>query len=195
MANFEKLTAPFQHTVDQLEADLVLAQSNLEDAVSLFKKGAGREKNVDIAQASVDSLTAQLANARFELSETEVRAEGHGYVAQVRLRAEALAVAMPFSPLMTFVNEEDRFLLAGFQQNPLQNIKPDFDAEVAFVAIPGKVFAASVAGVSEIMAQGQLEPDGKLISLEGVTKPGRALVEITVKDDLSGYQLPTGSNA
>lgn len=186
---------PFQYTVDQLEADLVLAQSNLEDAVSLFKKGAGREKNVEIAQASVDSLEAQLANARFELSETEVRAEGHGYVAQVRLRPGALAVPMPFSPLMTFVNEDDRFLLAGFQQNPLQNIKPDFEAEVAFVAIPGKVFAASVAGVSEIMAQGQLLPDGKLIKLEGVTKPGRALVRITVKDDLSGYQLPTGSKA
>ncbi len=186
---------PFQHKVDRLEADLRLAQSNLEDATTIFERGVGREKDVEFAQATADSLAAQLANARFELSETEVRAEGEGYVAQVRLRPGALAVSMPFSPLMTFVHDEDRFLLAGFQQNPLQNIKPDFDAEVIFVALPGKVFAASVVGVRDIMAQGQLLPDGKLIKFEGVTKPGRVMVEIELQDDLSGYQLPAGSKA
>jgi multidrug resistance efflux pump len=186
---------PFQHEVERLEAELILARTNLEDSTTLFKKGAGREKNVEQAQASFDSLKAQLANARYELSETEVSAEGDGYVAQVRLRPGALAVPMPFSPLMTFVHDDDRFLLGGFQQNPLQNIKPGFEAEVIFVALPGKAFAASVAGISEIMAQGQLLPDGKLIKLEGVSKPGRVLVRINMKDDLSDYQLPSGAKA
>lgn len=186
---------PFQNTVDQLKADLTLAQGNLDDAKALLKRGAGREKNVDIAQASVDSLEAQLANARFDLAQTEVRSESDGYVAQVRLRAGALAVPMPFSPLMTFVNDKDRFLLAGFQQNPLQNIRPDFDAEVIFIAAPGKVFNASVVGISEIMGQGQLLPDGKLLQLDGVSRPGRVLVRIDIKDDLSGYQLPSGAKA
>ena len=138
---------------------------------------------------------AQLANARFELSETDVRAQSDGYVAQVRLRPGVLAVPMPFSPLMTFVHDQDRFLLAGFQQNPLQNIQPDFDAEVIFTALPGKVFSASVVGMADIMAQGQLLPDGKLIKLEGVTPAGRVLVRIDVKGDLSGYQLPIGAKA
>jgi multidrug resistance efflux pump len=172
-----------------------LAQSNLEDAVTLYKKKVGPEKNVEIAQATVDGLTAELANARYELMETEVRASDSGHVAQVRLRPGALAVPMPFSPLMTFVHDKDRFLLGGFQQNPLQNIKPEFDAEVIFVAAPGKVFAASVVGVSEIMAQGQLLPDGRLIRVEGVTRPGRVLVQINIEDDLSEYQLPTGVKA
>ena len=96
---------------------------------------------------------------------------------------------------MTFVHDQDRFLLGGFQQNPLQNIQPDFKAEVIFTALPGKVFAASVVGVSDIMAQGQLLPDGKLIKLEGVTPAGRVLVRINVEDDLSGYVLPTGAKA
>ena len=96
---------------------------------------------------------------------------------------------------MTFVSDEDRLLLGGFQQNPLQNIKPGFEAEVIFVAIPGKVFAATVVVVQEVMAQGQLLPDDHLIKLEGVTKPGRVLVRFDVKDDLSGYQLPSGVKA
>ncbi len=186
---------PFQYAVDQLDADLSLAVSNLADATELFEKKFASAKDVERAQASVDSLTAQLANARYELSETDVRAESDGYLAQVRLRPGALAVPMPFSPLMTFVHNKDRFLLGGFQQNPLQNIQPDFEAEVIFTALPGKVFAATVGGVSEIMAQGQLLPDGKLIKLVGVTPAGRVLVRIDITDDLSGYVLPTGAKA
>jgi multidrug resistance efflux pump len=186
---------PFQNTVDQLVAEVTLAISNLEDATVLFEKEFASAKDVERAQAEVDSLTAQLANARFSLSETDVRAESDGYVAQIRLRPGALAVPMPFSPLMTFVHDQDRFLLAGFQQNPLQNIQPDFEAEVIFTALPGKVFSASVIGMSEIMAQGQLLPDGKLISLDRVTSAGRVMVRININDDLSGYQLPTGAKA
>ena len=186
---------PYQYAVDQLVADLSLSVSNLADATELFEKKFASAKDVERAQAEVDSLTAQLANARFSLAETNVRAESDGYVAQVRLRPGVLAVPMPFSPLMTFVHDQDRFLLAGFQQNPLQNIQPDFEAEVIFTALPGKVFSASVIGMSDIMAQGQLLPDGKLIALDRVTPAGRVMVRIDIKDDLSGYQLPTGAKA
>jgi multidrug resistance efflux pump len=186
---------PFQYAVDQLVADLSLAESNLSDATELFEKKFASAKDVERVQAEVDSLIAQLANARFQLAETDVRAESDGYIAQVRLRPGVLAVPMPFSPLMTFVHDQDRFLLAGFQQNPLQNIQPDFDAEVIFTALPGKVFSGSVLGMADIMAQGQLLPDGKLVSLDKVTPAGRAMVRIEIKDDLSGYQLPTGAKA
>ncbi len=186
---------PFQHVVDRLEADLTLAQSNLDDAITLYEKRLGTEKGVEVAQAKFASLSAQLADARFDLSETVVRAFDNGHVEQVRLRPGALAVSMPFSPLMTFVHDEEKFLLGGFQQNPLQNIKPGFEAEVIFVAVPGKVFKAKVDSVLENMAQGQLLPDGRLLRLEGVTPPGRVLVRFTMVDDLSDYQLPAGVKA
>jgi multidrug resistance efflux pump len=186
---------PFQYEVDRLAAELVLAESNVEDAQALFAKQFASEKDVERAQAALDSLIAQLANARFNLSETDVRAEANGYAAQVRLRPGALAVPMPMRPLMTFVNDEDRFLLAGFQQNPLQNIRPGFKAEVIFISLPGKVFSASVIGMSEIMAQGQLFPDDRLLAFDGVTRPGRVMVAIDIEDDLTAYQLPAGAKA
>jgi multidrug resistance efflux pump len=186
---------PFQYEVDRLEAERILAESNLADAQELFAKQFASAKDVERAQAALDSLKAQLASARFNLSQTDVQAEADGYVAQVRLRAGALAVDMPMRPLMTFVNDQDRFLLGGFQQNPLQNIQPGFKAEVIFIALPGKVFSATVDGISDIMGQGQLLPDDKLISVNGVTPPGRVLVRINVEDDLSEYQLPVGAKA
>jgi multidrug resistance efflux pump len=186
---------PFQYEVDRLEAERILAESNLADAQELFAKQFASAKDVERAQAALDSLKAQLASAHFNLSQTDVQAEADGYVAQVRLRAGALAVDMPMRPLMTFVNDQDRFLLGGFQQNPLQNIQPGFKAEVIFIALPGKVFSATVDGISDIMGQGQLLPDDKLISVNGVTPPGRVLVRINVEDDLSEYQLPVGAKA
>jgi multidrug resistance efflux pump len=186
---------PFQYEVDRLEAELILAESNLADAQDLFAKQFASEKDVERSQASLDSLRAQLAGARFDLSQTDVQSEADGYVAQVRLRAGALAVDMPMRPLMTFVNDADRFLLGGFQQNPLQNIQPGFKAEVIFIALPGKVFSATVDGMSDIMGQGQLLPDDKLISINGVSPAGRVLVRINIEDDLSGYQLPVGAKA
>jgi multidrug resistance efflux pump len=186
---------PFEYAVKGLEAELTLAASNLEDATTLYEKQVGTEKSVELAQRTVDSLTAQLSNARFELEETEVHASDDGHVAQVRLRPGALAVPMPFSPLMTFVHDKDRFLLAGFQQNPLQNIKPGFEAEVIFVALPGKVFSATVLGISEIMGQGQLLPDGRLIQMDKVTSAGRVMIAINIEDDMSDFQLPVGVKA
>ena len=186
---------PFQYQVDRLEAELILAESNLADAQDLFAKQFASEKDVERAQAALDSLIAQLAGARYDLSQTDVQAEADGYVAQVRLRAGALAVDMPMRPLMTFVNDQDRFLLGGFQQNPLQNIQPGFKAEVIFIALPGKVFSATVDGISDIMGQGQLLPDDKLISINGVTPAGRVLVRVNIEDDLSAYQLPVGAKA
>ncbi len=186
---------PFEYAVKGLEAELTLAVSNLEDATTLYEKKVGTEKSVELAQRTVDSLTAQLSNARFELEETEVHASDDGHVAQVRLRPGALAVPMPFSPLMTFVHDKDRFLLAGFQQNPLQNIKPGFEAEVIFTALPGKVFSATVLGISEIMGQGQLLPDGRLIQMDKVTSAGRVMIAINIEDDMSDFQLPVGVKA
>lgn len=186
---------PFQLEVDRLEAELVLAQSNLEDAEELLAKKFASPKDVERAQAEVDSLAAQLGRAEFDLSETTVRADSDGYMAQVRLRPGALAVPMPLKPLMTLVNDEDRFLMGGFHQNPLQNIQPGFEAEVIFVALPGKVFTGEVMGMSEIMAQGQLLPDDRLIQVDGVTQPGRVLVRVKLDDDLSEFQLPAGAKA
>lgn len=186
---------PFQYEVDRLAAELRLAESNLADATELLENQFASPKDVERIQASVDSITAQLSTAQFNLAETDVRAESDGYAAQVRLRAGALAVPMPMRPLMTFVNDRDRFLLGGFQQNPLQNIKPGFKAEVIFIALPGKVFSASVIGMGEIMAQGQLFPDDRLLGFDRVTSPGRVLVSINIEDDLSEYQLPAGAKA
>lgn len=106
-----------------------------------------------------------------------------------------MAVPLPFRPVMVFVHDEDRRLNAAFQQNALQRIKVGDPAEVAFDAVPGRVFQGKVAQMIDVVSQGQLQPTGELLNPESRVGSGRALVEIHLTDDTSAYQLPGGAVA
>ena len=47
--------------------------------------------------------------------------------------------------------------------------------------------------MSEVMAQGQLLPNDRLVSLDAVTRPGRVLVQIVLEEDMDEFQLPAGA--
>lgn len=63
----------YQSKVDQLHALINLSQANLERAQSLMDRGVGRQLDVDIYAAEMESFSAQLANANWELQETVIR--------------------------------------------------------------------------------------------------------------------------
>ena len=63
---------------------------------------------------------------------------------------------------MVFVHADDQQLAAGFQQNSLQRVRSGDEAEVAFDAIPGRVFKGKVRYVLDAIATGQLQATGAL---------------------------------
>ncbi len=160
---FRLETTKYQATVDRLEADLKLARIRLDQSTELVKRGAGRQLEVDRTQAQVDSLTAQLASARWDLQHTVVRAPGDGVVSNVEaLQPGARVVSMPFQQAMVFVDSK-RVLIAQIQQIYLRHIKPGQPAEVTFKMLPGEVFDARVEMVIPGTAQGQVAPSGSLL--------------------------------
>jgi multidrug resistance efflux pump len=186
---------PYQARVTSIGAQLKLATIRLEQESKLVGSGAGQQYEVDKWQSEADRLTADLSSAKFDLDETTVRAPADGSVTQVILRPGMMAVPLPLSPVMIFVHSHEPLFIAGFTQNATQNIDVGDDAEVAFASIPGRVFKAKVAKVLPAMAQGQLAPSGKLISIEKSDIDGRVPVAIEFDGDLSGYKLPAGSSA
>ena len=96
---------------------------------------------------------------------------------------------------MVFVNTEarDRELGAAFQQNSLQRVKAGDEAEVAFDAVPGRVFKGKVRLVLDAIAAGQMGVTGALIDFGERTSGGRALAVIDVEEDLKPYQIPLGA--
>jgi hypothetical protein len=103
----------------------------------------------------------------------------------------------PLRPAMVFVNTDvkDQALGAAFQQNSLQRVKAGDEAEVAFDAVPGRVFKGKVRLVLDAIAAGQIQPTGALVDFAERTAGGRALAVIDITDDISGYQIPLSAAA
>jgi multidrug resistance efflux pump len=187
------------------QATLDTASRNLETARQTLA-GAGAEEerarlayssNIEGVNTTVARLRAELGDAEYDLQETVTRAPTAGFVTQVALRPGMYIVPAPLRPVMVFVNTErgDRELGAAFQQNSLQRVKAGDDAEVAFDAVPGRVFKGKVRYVSDAIAAGQFQATGALIDFGTRTEGGRALAVIDIEDDLSRYQIPLGAAA
>jgi len=87
-------------------------------------------------------------------------------VVALTLRPGAMAVPMPMSPAMNFV-EDEQWILAIFKQNEVRKIKPGQEAEVAFKMYPGRIVKAKVDSIMWATAQGQL-PIGAMNPSGGV---------------------------
>ena len=187
-----------QATLETFARNLETARQSLAGARAEEERARlAYTSNIDGINTTVARLTAEVADAQYDLDQTVTRAPGPGFVTQVALRPGVYAVPVPLRPAMVFVNtdEKDQTLGAAFQQNSLQRVKAGDEAEVAFDAVPGRVFKGKVRLVIDAIAAGQLQPTGTLVDFGERTAGGRALAVIDVKDDMSGYQIPLGAAA
>ena len=185
------------------QAQLDVATRNLDAAKQAFAGAEAAAEGARLAYASeisgvnttVARLQAELGEAQYNLDQTTVVAPGPGYVTQMALRPGMYVIPAPLRPAMVFVHADDQQLAAGFQQNSLQRVRSGDEAEVAFDAIPGRVFKGKVRYVLDAIATGQLQATGTLQDM-GISEPGgRAVAIIGVDEDTSGYNIPGGAAA
>jgi multidrug resistance efflux pump len=185
------------------QAQLDVATRNLDAAKQAFAgaeaaaEGArlAYESEISGVNTTVARLQAELGEAQYNLDQTTVVAPGPGYVTQMALRPGMYVIPAPLRPAMVFVHADDQQLAAGFQQNSLQRVRSGDEAEVAFDAIPGRVFKGKVRYVLDAIATGQLQATGALQDM-GISEPGgRAVAIIRVDEDTSGYNIPGGAAA
>ena len=173
---------PFQNKIDSLIARLSAARTEFTRTQKLFKANAGSKRDLDLAAANLNDLKAQLAQARWDIEQTTVRAPTKGYVIQVMLRPGMRAVNLPLRPVMVFVSGEGHYLIGWFRQNSLLRLEVGNEAEVAFDGIPGTVFTGEVKVVVPVLAEGQVQPSGTLINAQMSPRPGRVPVLIRITD-------------
>lgn len=126
----------------------------------------GEQDEVARARAQIAAAEAQLADAKWQLSQTTYHAPANGTVIALTLRPGAMAVPMPMTPAMNFV-EDDQWILAIYHQNEVRKIKPGQEAEVAFKMYPGRIVKCKVDSIMWATAQGQL-PIGSMNAAGGV---------------------------
>jgi multidrug resistance efflux pump len=172
------------YLADEAALQTALAKET-EALVQLAEDASG--DNVLVAQAK-----AALASAEWELEQTVIRAPTDGFVSQLILRPGMMAQPLPLRPIGVFVHADEKSIVGAFWQNSLQRIRVGDEAEVIFRAVPGKVFKGKVTKVLPVLAQGQLQASGNLLSVEMVPNAGKVPVLMELEEDLSAYQLPAG---
>ena len=189
---------PYENRVASIKSRLVGAKADFKRANELFKRKAGKKRDLDSATSKYNDLRAQFAQAKYDLEQTTMQAPTDGYVTQVALRPGMMAVSLPLRPVMVFVHSEDNYLVAWFRQNSMLRLEVGSEAEVAYDSVPGKVFTGTIELVFPALAEGQIQPSGNLVSPQMAPRPGRVPVLIKITDpEYVNYsaQIPGGAFA
>ncbi len=154
--------------VANLEGELASSTANesqIRETLS-GKTPEGEQDTVANIKAQIAKAEAQLANARWNLSQTVYRAPANGTVVALTLRPGAMAVPLPMVPAMNFV-EDEQWILAIYAQNEVREVKPGQEAELSFKMHPGRIVKCKVDSIMWATAQGQL-PIGSMNANAGV---------------------------
>ncbi|WP_455844296.1 HlyD family secretion protein [Pantoea agglomerans] len=143
-------------------------------------------------QSQIVSLRAQLAEAQYNLEQTIIRAPSDGYVTQVLIRPGSFASSLPLRPVMIFIPEQKRQVIAQFRQNSLLRLEAGDEAEVVFNALPGQVFRAKLLRILPVVSGGTYQAQGTLQSLTIDPGSDGVLAVVELDPDAAVDSLPDG---
>jgi multidrug resistance efflux pump len=149
-------------------ADLEQAQSDLANLQSEFLAADATESQ---AQAQIAKSENDLIDAQYDLDGTTFLAPANGRVANLALRPGVRATQFATMPVMSFIDEDDPWVLAFFRQNELRYVEPGNEAEIYMGMYPGRIVKCTVDSILWATAQGQLPISGNLPNTQPVSAP------------------------
>src|SRR5688572_24488551 len=150
----------------QAQLDSAIASERQAQAKLGAKNTSGDQDVIADVKAQIQRAESQLADAEWRLEQTVYRAPTNGTVVALSLRPGAMAVPLPITPAMTFV-EDEQWIMAIFKQNEVRKIKPGQEAEIALKMYPGRIIKCKVDSIIWATAAGQL-PIGSMNTGGGV---------------------------
>ena len=192
-----------------IEARLRSAKLDRDRAKELMQRGVGKQRDLDVSQANVDDivaqidqqkatlndLQAQLLEAKYQLAQTVVYAPSDGHVVQLALRPGMIATPFMYRPVMTFIHKDETAYVGWFWQNSMQRLAIGDEAEVVIDGIPGKIFKGKVTAVIPAIAAGNVQANAGLLDQTTAVRPGRLPVVISITDpEWAKYQMIAGAS-
>ncbi|MGL5587735.1 MAG: HlyD family secretion protein, partial [Aeromonas veronii] len=208
----DSLTARVESNREHLksiEARLRSARLDRDRASDLMRRGVGKQRDLDVTQANVDDivaqidqqkatlndLQAQLMEAKYQQSQTVVYAPSDGHVVQLALRPGMIATPFMYRPVMTFIHKDDNAYVGWFWQNSMQRLAVGDEAEVVIDGVPGKIFKGKVTAVVPAIAAGNVQANAGLLDQTTAVRPGRLPVVISITDpEWAKYQMIAGAS-
>ena len=172
-------------------ADLEQAQSDLGNLESEFLAADATESQ---AKAQIVKSEADLRSAKYDLDGTTHFAPANGRVANLALRAGVRATQFATRPVMSFIEEDDPWVLAFYRQNELRYVEPGNEAEIFMEMYPGRIIKCKVDSILWATAQGQLPISGDLPNTQAIAAPEqRIAVRLLIDGKDKGLFLAAGA--
>ena len=185
----EDANTQFQAQDKQVQYETVSAQLDAAKAAQQSAKLA-LDSEIGGVNTTVAQFQAQLDNAKWELSQTAVRAPADGYVTVVALTVGDRALQLRSA--MSFIVESEITLVGMFSQNGFQTIKAGAPVDIVFDNVPGRIYHAKITVIPKGIGQGQVAVSG---TLARTTALGGATVfpaELSIPDEMSRESLRLG---
>lgn len=192
-----------------------LAKKRVEQFTALASTGAGRRADLEQAQSDLGNLEsevlaaeatesqagaqiakaeADLLAAKYDLDGTTHLAPANGRVANLALRPGVRAAQLPMSPVMSFIEEDDPWVIAFYSQNELRYVEPGNEAEIFLKMYPGRIIKCKVDSILWATAQGQMPINGNLPNTTPVYAPDQLIaVRLLVDGKDKGIFLAAGA--
>ena len=142
-------------------------------------------------QSQVASLRAQLAEAKYNLDQTTVRAPSDGYITRADPSGDLCRLAAAASGDGVYPRAK-RLIVAQFRQNSLLRLEKGDDAEAVFNALPGQVFHGKLVSILPVVPGGSYQAQGALQSLTVTPGSDGVLATIELDPNAEIDALPDG---
>lgn len=159
-------------------ADLEQAESDLGNLESEFlaadatesevkqklsaRNEAGEIDEVAQAKAAIAKSEADLTAAQYDLGGCVHLAPANGRVTNLALQPGVRATQFATMPVMSFIQEDDPWVLAYYEQNEVRYVEAGNEAEIFLKTYPGRIIKCKVDSILWSTAQGQMPIGGTL---------------------------------
>ena len=179
--------------LEEVEKDVLVLEAELESARAAQRAAEiGLDSEVGDQHTVVAEVLAELAQAKYNLEHTTVRAPSDGYVSNLQLYPGAFVRLK--TPVMSFINSENHWLLATVPQRGIQRLRPGDKAQVAFEMYPGKIFDAEVENVVWAGGDAQGVPSGMLPHMGQLRGSELFVVRLRMTAEDPDYPLRFGAS-
>jgi multidrug resistance efflux pump len=121
---------------------------------------AGEIDEVAQAKAQIAKAEADVINAKYDLDGCVHLAPANGRVTNLALQPGVRATTVASNAVMSFIQEDDPWILAFYHQNELRYVEPGNEAEVYLKTYPGRIIKCKVDSIMWATAQGQMPISG-----------------------------------
>ncbi|MBO9448798.1 efflux RND transporter periplasmic adaptor subunit [Tropicibacter sp. R16_0] len=179
---------PYSAALQQAEAQLGLAKSQLARKQELLSRNTVAEAEVETLQANVAAAEAAVTLAMVDLENTTVRAPFDGIIpAMTLLQGNRVA---PNVPVLAFIDIDRPVVNLILSQNQLRHVKSGQRAEAVFETLPGQTFQGTVSGLYLTAPEAEYELDGATPEVPTITDTKYVVV---LELDTLGQLLPPGA--